>query len=427
MAVTRSLALVSLAAVTCALAACSPIGSGASSGTLTLLTIDGGEDNLALEDIVAAYEEQNDGVDIEVTYVPEDTYATKLQTSLLAEAPDLAAPYGADTYFSFLPLNDLVFADNGLSPDDYNATLESTCGIDGQIYCLGTTVGNMALFYDKAKFDAAGIAYPSSTEAMSFDDFAALAQQLTVPGSDADYVWGGGGDILQAYLDPQYYLDETGRTVDVLNDGYVGTIETLAGMVADGTSPGSGQVLAIGGSDEGSFGVQTMFIQGRLAMFIGDNFAVDALEAAGVDYGIAPPPIVAGGEAWVPTWTNGLGIPARSANADAAADFLAFFATEGQTIQAQYGQMPMLTSVAETWANTEGRKQLVDVSKLARVGIFNPNQWAWNAPLIDAYKLALQGEPVLPLLEDAQPKAQQANDTTWESFDQAAAAAAPAG
>jgi hypothetical protein len=85
--------------------------------------------------------------------------------------------------------------------------------------------------------------------------------------------------------------------------------------------------------------------------------------------------------------------------------------------------MPLLTSVAETWANTDGRRQLVEVSKLARPSVFNPNQWAWNAPLMDAFTLAMDGEPVRPLLEDAQPKAQQANEKTWETFDLAREAA----
>jgi multiple sugar transport system substrate-binding protein len=405
-----------------ALSACSPLSGGGGGDTLTFLTVDGGDDNLALEDIVAAFEEQNDGVNIEITYVPEDTYATKLQTALLADAPDIASPYGADTYFSFEPLGPTVFEPYGIDPADYNAVLPSFCGIDGEIYCMGTTVGNMGLFYNKDMFDAAGLPYPAADSAMSFDDFAELAAKLTVPGDDATRVWGGGGDIVQAYMDPAYYLDETGRTVDVLNPGYEGTLETLAGMVAAGTFPSSGQTLSVGGSDDG-FGFQTMFVAGKLAMFIGDNYAVDQLEAEGINYGLAPTPIVAGGEPWVPVWTNGYGIPAASKHADMAAKFLAFLSTEGQTIQANYGQMPLKTSVAESWANTEGRQQLVEVSKLARTGIFNPNQWAWNAPLIDAYKAAMRGEPVVPLLEDAQPKAQQGNETTWETFDQAAAAA----
>ncbi|MEO8262419.1 MAG: extracellular solute-binding protein [Pseudolysinimonas sp.] len=404
------------------LTGCSPFGSSTGSDTITLLTLDGGDDNLALEDIVAAYEEQNDGVHIEITYVPEDTYPTKLQTALLADAPDIAAPYGADTMLSFEPLDEVVFAANGLKLSDYNAVEESFCGLNGTTYCIGTTVGNMGLFYNKAMFDAAGLDYPSTSEAMSFEDFAALGEQLTIADDDADYVWGGGGDIVQAYMDPAYYLDDTGRTVDVLNDGYVGAIESLAGMVADGSFPSAGQTLSVGGSEDG-FGYQTMFTDKKLAMFIGDNYAVDAIEGTDIDYGIAPVPVVAGDDAWVPVWTNSFGIPLTAKHKDVAADFLRFMATDGQTIQAKYGQMPLLTSVAETWADTDGRKQLVEVSKLARTGVFNPNQWAWNAPLIDAYKAALRGEPVLPLLEDAQPKAQQANDTTWDTFDQAVAAA----
>ena len=142
------------------LAACSPFGGLTDSGNLSLLTLDGGEDNLALEEIVAAFEEQSDGVKIDITYVPEDTYATKLQTSLLADAPDIAAPYGAETMFSFDPLDEVVFEANGLNISDYNAVLESFCGLEGKLYCIGTTVGNMGLFYNKALFDAAGIAYP---------------------------------------------------------------------------------------------------------------------------------------------------------------------------------------------------------------------------------------------------------------------------
>jgi len=420
---TRKVALVvGLSVGVLALSGCSPFSSGGSDSDITLLTLDGGEDNLALEEIVDAFEAQNDGVHIEITYVPEDTYPTKLQTALLADAPDIAAPYGADTMLSFEPIDDLVFDAYDLDPGDYNSVLESFCGLNGKLYCLGTTVGNMGLFYNKAMFDAAGLPYPSSSEAMSFDDFAALAAQLTADGSDSDKVWGAGADIIQAYLNPEHYLDETGRTVDVLNDGYLGTVETLAGMVAAGTFPSSGQTLSVGGSDDG-LGLQTMFLEGKLAMFVGDNYAVDSIEATDIQYGLAPVPVVAGDDPWVPVWTNTFGIPLGSAHKDVAADFLAFMATEGQTIQAQYGQMPLLTSVAETWADTEGRQQLVEVSKLAHPGIFNPNIWAWNAPLIDAYKAALRGEPILPLHEDAQPKAQQANDTTWETFDQAVAAA----
>lgn len=406
------------------LTGCSAPGSSTSDdNSLTLLTVDGGEDNLALDEIVAAYEEQNDGQSVEVTYVPEDTYATKLQTALIADAPDIASPYGFGTFFSFLPLEERVFGDHDLEIDDYNPVMQSFCGLEGKVYCLGTTVGNMALFYNKAMFDDAGLPYPSSTETMSFDDFSELAEKLTVRGNEDEYVWGGGGDILQAYLDPAYYLDASGRHVDVLNDGYLNTVQTLVDMVASGSFPSAGQTLSVGGSDDG-LGVQAIFTSGRMGMFIGDNFAVDALEAEGIDYGLAPVPIVAGGEAWVPTWTNGLGIPVESKHPDAAADFLTFVATEGQEIQAKYGQMPLRTSVAEDWANTEGRQQLVAVSKLARVGVFNPDQWSWNAPLIDAYKAALLGGDARTLLEDAQPKAQQANDTTWETFDEAANAAA---
>ena len=85
--------------------------------------------------------------------------------------------------------------------------------------------------------------------------------------------------------------------------------------------------------------------------------------------------------------------------------------------------MPTKNVTAEEWADTEERKQLFRVNALIRPSVFNPSQWAWNAPVIDALTAAMNGGEVDSLMADAEPKAQQGNDTTWEQFDQVLAAA----
>ena len=416
----RVLTLAGLVAVGFGMTACtSPFGGAGDPDALTMFALDAGEDNAALDAIIDAYEEQSDGITVEVTYIPEDTYVTKLQTAALADAPDIATVYNTGLMFDFLPLNGPVYEENDIAIDGFNAALSNFCGWEGTVYCVGSSVGNMVLFYNKALFDAAGVAYPDASTPLSFDEFADLASQLTQPGADEEStVWGAGTATLLAYLDPADVLDDTGRIVEATKPEFVDTVETLAGMAAAGDMPSVAQAEAIGGGE----GANALFLEGKLAMYVADNYLIGSAEAAGIDFGLAPTPVVAGSEAWIVTWTNAFGIPNGAKNPEASADFLAYLATAGQEAEAQGGHMPLSIAAAETWATTEVRQQLLAVSRLVRPSVFNPNQWAWNSPLLDAYDAALRGEPVLPLLEAAEPNAQQANDVTWENFDQTLAA-----
>jgi multiple sugar transport system substrate-binding protein len=416
----RLLAGTGVVAVALGVTGCtSPFGVADDPNALTMFAVDAGEDNAALEGIVAAYEDQSDGITVDVTYIPEDTYVTKLQTASLADSPDIANIYNTGLMFDFLPLNDSVYDANGISIDDFNAALPNFCGWEGTVYCVGSSVGNMVLFYNKALFDAAGVAYPDASTPLTFDEFADLASKLTQPGADeASTVWGAGAATLLAYLDPADVLDETGRIVEATKSEFVGTVETLAGMAAAGDMPSVAQAEAVGGAE----GATALFLEGKLAMYVADNYVIGSAEAAGIDFGLAPTPVVAGSEPWIVTWTNAFGIPKGAKNPEASADFLAFLATAGQEAEAEGGHMPLGIAAAETWATTEVRQELLQVSRLVRPSVFNPNQWAWNSPLLDAYEAALRGEPVMPLLEAAQPNAQQANDVTWDNFDQMLAA-----
>lgn len=418
----RFSAVAGLAAVAVIAAGCSPFaaGGGSSDGEveLTLVTLDGGDDNKALEDIIAGFEAANPGVTVSATFVPEDTYATKLKTMLLAEPPDIASPYGWDQTLTFEPLNDIVIDEYGIDLDDYSSVIRTTCEWDGTVFCLGTTVGSMVTFYNKDMFDEKGVAYPNATTPMTFPEMADLAAQLTTPGATPEEtVYGAEMALLLAYIDPANVMDDTGRIVGVTQPDFSDTVQILSDMVADGVSPSAGVLDALGGGLSSS-----LFVDGRVAMMITDNFAIDLLEQEGMNYGIAPTPVVPGNDPWIVSWTNGFGIPRGAEHREEAAAFMAYLAQEGQEIQARFGIMPTEIATAEEWATTPERQQLFEVNSLIRTSVFNPNQWAWNGPIIDAVAEAYLGGPVEQLLADAEPKAQQANDTTWEQFDQVLAA-----
>jgi len=412
------------AAVALAVVGCSPSevkdggGTEASPVELTLSTFDGGDDNKALEDIIAAFEAANPGITVTPTFIPEDSYTTKLQTSLLAEPPDIASPYNWDLMFEFTPLNDLVLDAHGVSLDDLNGVVQISCAWEGELYCIGTNVGSVVMFYNKAIFDEKGVDYPDTTKPLTFDEMADLAAQVTTTGdSSKDHVYGASMGSLPAYIDPANVLDETGRVVEITKPDFAGTLQTLQDMIQAGTAPSGGQLDSLGGSPE------SLFLDGKTAMVISDSYTVDLIEAAGLDYGIAPTPIVEGSQPWIVAWTNAMGIPRGAPHPEEAALFMAFLATKGQDIQANYGIMPAGNAAAEAWADTPERQQLVEVNSLVRESVFDPNQWAWNGPMIDAVTAAENGNPVMPALEDAEPKAQQGLDTTWDQFDRTLKAA----
>lgn len=389
--------------------------------TITILAVDASDvENAPLKAIAEAYEAQRNGVQVEITFVPEDTIEAKLQTAVLADAPDLVTVYSTNQIWQLQPLDDLVFTEHDIDVSGLNGTLQSICEFENQIYCAGSYVGSMALVYNKDLFDAADVPYPDSSTPLTIDEYAAIAEELTQRGSDgATTVFGGDATIdPAAYLGWDNYFDDTGRIVEATNPALVSTLQTFAAMVADGRSPSVAQVQAAAGD-----GASSLFLQEQLAMFVG-GVESDQAESAGINWGAAPQPYYAGGQPWVSTWTNALGIPEKAANAQGAADFLAFMVTKGQETQATFPDfMPMQTSAAQQWASTDQQKQYVALVGNAAPGVFNPAPWAVVGPISDAFAQALLGGPVESLLEDAQPKAQEINDTIWEQFDQARAAA----
>ena len=419
----RAVAIIAVSGAALATAGCSPFAGrdDTSPGkvNLTLATLDGGSDNKALNDIIAGFEAANPGIKITPTYVPEDTYPTKLKTMLLADPPDIASPYGWGQTVAFQPLNEQVFDKYGIKIDDYSSVTKSFCQWKSTVFCVGTTVGSQVVLYNKKIFDKKGVAYPDEKVPMTFDQMADLAAKVSTRGSSPKTsVYGADMGSLLAFMDPADVLDATGRKVEVTKPAFTGTVKTLAHMVADGSATPAGAVDSLGGGDE-----TALLVNGRVAMQIGDNFAIDTLEHEGIDYGIAPTPIVAGSKPWIVSWTNGFGIPKKSPHAIEAAKFLAYMLQGGQNIQAKYGVMPTKLDTAKKWAKTPERRQLLAVNSLIRPSVFNPNQWAWNAPVLDAITAAMGGKNVDSLLASAQPKAQQGNDATWKEFDQALAAA----
>ena len=138
-----------------------------------------------------------------------------------------------------------------------------------------------------------------------------------------------------------------------------------------------------------------------------------------MDYGIAPTPIVAGIRSVDRVWTNGFGIPRKAKHPEEAEKFIAYLRAGGPGDPGRLRYHADDARRGRDVGDTPERQQLVEVNKLIRTSVFNPNLWAWNAPIVDALTATADGAAVDQTMADAEPKAQQGNDTTWEQFDRA--------
>ena len=68
----------------------------------------------------------------------------------------------------------LTWSRKDINLEDYNKGVMSTCTYEGKMYCIGTYTGAVLMYYNKDLFDAAGVPYPSSTEPMTIDEYAAM-------------------------------------------------------------------------------------------------------------------------------------------------------------------------------------------------------------------------------------------------------------
>lgn len=268
------LAVLGAASTVLALAACSSVTSGSTDGaddeqagsaatepvTITytnFISNGGNEENL--DTIVAAFEEENPGVTVEVKTLAYADYFTALQT-------DLAAGTVADV-FDIEYGNYSTYQDNGVlaelklsNPDAIDPTLLETYQTDGAQYAVPTSFSNVVLFYNKTLFDEAGLEYP--TEGWTWDDERAAAEALT----DAEAgVWGDYQPI--SFHEFYKVLQQNGESF-LADDGTVGfntpggveAIEWLAGK--------SGTVMPTPEQGAGTPDFDTgLFAEGNLAMF----------------------------------------------------------------------------------------------------------------------------------------------------------------
>ena len=398
-----------------------PAGS-APSGPVTLnLWIFEGEETF-LPALKKAFETEHPNVTLKITNIPEDSYVTKMDTALAADSPpDIGWVYERRWLKAgrVLPLDDVI-ASNQIDLSVLNQNALAGCEFEGKTYCLGSYTGALMLFYNKDLFDQAGLPYPSATEPMSIDEYAALAEELTQPNEDlSKHVFGGSADPSFWWSDTNTHFSEDGKTTD----GYVNDPATV--HMYDVLTTMTKEKVAPSESDFQFFGNTEILATSQQAMAITDNVeAIPLLEQAEVDWGAAPTPVEQAGEPpFVSAWTDQFGVFAGSENPEAAKEFIAFLSTEGNRLRSERADaLPLDSTVAEEtdWAGqSEGRRETLEVVKLSQDEAFVPGFWEVTTPLWDAFALIVEGEMTAQeALDDVAPKMQDSLDRAWQTWEE---------
>jgi multiple sugar transport system substrate-binding protein len=284
--------------------------------------------------IVDAFHAANPKITVKVTVSDWDPYWDKLQTSIAGgAAPDVFAMDGPlfpdyqsrDVLLDLKPYIDRDGYDLGQLADQAVADFTTPGGQFG----LPRDLNVVALYYNKKMFDTAAIAYPDAS--WDWAKLTAVAKQLTLTSGGkttqwgfytettdmenywSELVWQNGGDIISA----------DHKTSLVGSDEAAGGMQFLQDLIwKDKVMPDASITDALGDA----------FEQGQAAMEANGSWLVATHQAAGLNFGIAPLPKGAAGQATSINPTGAV-VYKGTKNPDAAWAFVKYLASPAAQTQ----------------------------------------------------------------------------------------------
>lgn len=221
---------------------------------------------------------------------------------------------------------------------------------NGEQVCMPQNMSSPVIYYNKALFDAAGVAYPRDD--WTWDEFVATAQALTQDADNdgvtdlygfgaeativrmAPFVWMNGGDLVDDPAAPTQLTLDTPESKEAL--AWFIALQTIHQVTPD----------AVAEEAESSL---SRFVNGRMAMFIDSRRAVPEFRLIeAFDWDVAALPV--GKVQASILHSDAFCIAAAGKQKEAAWTFVEFAnATEGQTILAQTGRtVPSRIALAES-------------------------------------------------------------------------------
>lgn len=414
----RGLAVVSIAAgAALALTACSGSGGSSAVGSTEKVELSYAmwdqNQQPAMQKIADAFHKEHPNITVKLQVSPNKEYWTKLQTAVSGGS-------GPDVFWMNGPHIQLYASNGVLAPLDdqkidtskYPKSLVDLYSYDGKLYGVPKDFDTIGVWYNKALFDAAGVAYPKA--GWTWADMSETAAKLT------DKAKGVYGIAASPYAQENYYdsIPQAGGYVispDGKKTGY-GSPEALKGiefwldLIKAGSSPTAQQMTDTAPED--------MFLSGKVAMlqtgsWAARGYAQNADIADKVN--VAPLPAGPAGNQSV---IHGLAnvANAKSPHLAEAKAFAAFASgKEASQIQADTGTViPAYDGMQEAWVTSMPKYDLhfyIDALKDAVPYPVSKNTTAWSQPETEILSQVWAGTiPADKGLQDLAAKMQAALD-----------------
>ncbi len=324
------------------LVACNNSG-GSNNGKVKIrfATWDNAQDLTDQQERVDRFNKENDKIEVSLEAYG-DNYDTKVTAAMGGkDAPDVMYMWNYPKYSkALLSLNDLIEKEGKEYKDNFYETLWNYNKIGDDVYGIPVGFTTHVMYYNKDLFEKAGVEMPTGD--WTWDDAKAAAEKisalddstfgLAVPIKPDPYdyemfAWSNGGA----------FSDENGNMKDVINsEATAKPFAFFQEMIMDGT--------AVATNDYG----EDNFKLGKIGMYMNGAWSVDALNASGINYGIALLPNFGDQKSQSIVSSSGLGISKDSKNAEAAWEFIKYWTSEELNKERIGFELPVLKSVVES-------------------------------------------------------------------------------
>lgn len=333
-------------------------GGGGEDITLTFMFRGGTDERDAYDLAIAAFEDENPNVSVNVIATDPDQYATQLQASISGnDVPDVFYVGQGDV---------MAYVDNGIlrdiTEDVENLDIELDniweYGLDsyrydgdkigeGAIYGLPKDVGPFAFGYNKTMFEEAGIELPDNDVPYTWDEFIEVGKELT-----AEDQWATGLNVnwsLQPFVwsNGASFVNEDLTEVTVNTPEFIEALQYFADMQnVHGLTPSVEQAQTLD--------TYQRWMNGELAFFPVGPWDMSTFNELDFEYDLLPWP--AGETGVSATWVGSLGIAVSEAteHPDVAVELAAYLSAspdaQQQLVDANI-QIPNNIEVAEEWAS----------------------------------------------------------------------------
>lgn len=291
---------------------------------VTIWHSSGEQQNEALEDIVARFNESHDNIQVVAESQPSTDFMNNVYNAVAnGVGPDIIFNY-ASTVSDYLADGKVVNLGKYFDLEELSSIVpqavfdECTSFGDGNLYCLPLHSSGPVLFYNKTIFEEVGCSVPTSWDELA-DISETIYREKGIPGFGADSLT----DLMQCLILQSGfgYIDEENKCILFNHASTVSALEWFGENVRSGYFTNE---------KDGNYFYNNLNA-GLLASCIASCGCEEYITLD--DYGVAPIP-QSGEVEWCPTWNRALILfTSNEERETAAAEFLKFFTNAENSAQ----------------------------------------------------------------------------------------------